>query len=167
MLLVRCVVLAGAAMFAAHAAKGHEMRAGKLVIVHTWVRATPPGAAVTAGYGKITNTGPVADRLIGASLSGALRAEIHSTTARDGMVKMRPLKDGIPIAAGQTVELKPGDLHIMFSGLRSPLEEDVYVDGTLTFQKAGTIAVEFFVEPMAKAAPSHNSHDHRKADPPH
>jgi periplasmic copper chaperone A len=158
--LVTCMVLANAALFAAGAANGHELRAGKLVIVHTWVRATPPGVTVTAGYGKITNTGTVADRLIGASLSGALGAEIHSTTERDGIVKMRPLRDGIPIPAGQTVELKPGNLHIMFSGLTSPLEEDTYVDGTLTFQKAGKIAVEFFVEPIGQTAPSHSSHDH-------
>jgi hypothetical protein len=35
----------------------------------------------------------------------------------------------------------------MFSGLTAPLEHDMYVDGTLTLERAGTIAVEFFVEP--------------------
>jgi copper(I)-binding protein len=132
------------------------------VIVHTWVRATPPGATATVGYGKITNIGAVADRLISASLSGARGAEIRSTTAREGIVNMPPLKDGIPIPAGQTVELRPGDLSIMFSGLTSSLEQDMYVDGTLTFEKAGKIAVEFFIEPTETTAPSHNFEGHQK-----
>jgi periplasmic copper chaperone A len=150
------VLLVAAAMLAPGRAIGHELRAGNLVIVHTWVRATPPGATVTAGYGKITNIGTDADRLMSASLSGAYSGEVHSTTVRDGIVKMAPLRDGVPIAAGQTVELKPASLHIMFTGLTSSLEGDTYVDGTLTFQKAGKIAVEFFVEPLGRIAPSHN-----------
>jgi copper(I)-binding protein len=156
------MALAGAAMFAAGAAGGHEFKAGQLVIVHTWVRATPPGATATAGYGKITNMGTVADRLISASLSGARRAEIRSTTVRAGIVNMRPLRDGVPIPAGQTVELRPGHLSIMFSDLTSSLDQDMYVDGTLTFEKAGRIAVEFFVEPMETTAPSHNWDGHHK-----
>jgi periplasmic copper chaperone A len=156
-------VFALAAILAGGAAEGHELKAGKLVIVHTWVRATPPGGTVTAGYGKITNTGPDADRLIGASLNGAVRSEIHSTTVRAGFVKTGPSRDGILIPAGQTVELKPGSLHITFGGLSSPLEQDIYVDGSLTFQKAGKIAIEFFVEPMEPTAPSGNSHDHPKS----
>src|SRR5918999_3170975 len=135
------------AVFAGGAAEGHELKAGKLVIVHTWVRATPPGGTVTAGYGKITNTGPDADRLIGASLNGAVRSEIHSTSVRADIVKQGPLRNGIPIPAGQTLELKPGNLHITFTGLSSPLEPDMYIDGSLMFHKAGKIAVEFFVEP--------------------
>jgi copper(I)-binding protein len=161
--LVRCMLLASAALFAPSSAIGHELRTGILVIVHTWVRATPPGGTVTAGYGKITNMGTEADRLIGASLSGAQNGEIHSTTVSDEIVKMGPLRDGVPIAAGQTVELKPGNLHIMFTGLTSSLEADTYVDGTLTFQKAGKIAVEFFVEPLGQTAPSHT---HHKGGPP-
>jgi copper(I)-binding protein len=153
------MLLAGAAVLAPGCAIGHELKAGDLVIVHTWVRATPPGTTVTAGYGKITNNGTEADRLIGASLSGAHRGEIHSTTMSDGIVKMGPLRDGVPIAAGQTVELTPGSLHIMFTGLSSSPDEDTYVDGTLTFQKAGKIAVEFFVEPLGQTAPSHRHHE--------
>jgi copper(I)-binding protein len=162
------MVLAGVAMFAAGAAPGHELKAGPLVIVHTWVRATPPGATATAAYGKITNLGTVADRLIGASLSGARGAEFRSTTVRAGIVNIHQPSDGIPIPAGDTVELRPGDLSIMFSGLTSPLEHDTYVDGTLTFERAGKIAVEFFVEPRDTTGPAHNvdAHHHERGAPP-
>jgi copper(I)-binding protein len=84
----------------------------------------------------------------------------------DGIAKVGQLRDGIPIAAGQTVELKPGDIHIMFTGLTSPLDEDTYVDGTLTFQKAGKIAVEFFVEPIDATAASRDRHDQHKSGAP-
>jgi periplasmic copper chaperone A len=160
---LQVAVFALAAVFAGGAAEAHELKAGKLVIVHTWVRAMPPGGTVTAGYGKITNTGPGADRLVDASLNGAARSEIHSTTVRAGIVKTGPLRDGIPIPAGQTVELTPGNLHITFSGLSSPLEQDIYVDGSLTFEKAGKIAIEFFVEPMETAAPARSLHDPQRA----
>jgi copper(I)-binding protein len=93
-----CMVLA-VVLFAAGAARGHELKAGQLVIVHTWVRATPPGATATAAYGKITNVGTVPDRLISASLSGARGAEIRSTTVRAGVVSLNQPCDGIPIPA--------------------------------------------------------------------
>jgi copper(I)-binding protein len=117
------MVLAGVALFAS-AARGHQLKAGQLVIVHTWVRATPPGATATASYGKITNVGTLADHRISASLSGARGAEIRSTTVRAGIVNIHQPNDRILIPAGQTVELTPGDLYIMFSGLTSPLEQD-------------------------------------------
>jgi copper(I)-binding protein len=41
-----------AAIFAGGAAEGHELKAGKLVIIHTWVRATAPGGTVTPAMEK-------------------------------------------------------------------------------------------------------------------
>jgi copper(I)-binding protein len=159
---LQCITLTWAMVFAACTAEGHEVQAGKLVLIHPWVRAAPAGAMSTAGYGKITNTGKVADRLIGASLSGASLGEIQSTTIIDGIAKVRPLPDGIPIAPGQTVELKPGGLHLVFTSLTKSLEEDTYVDVHLTFEKAGQVAVEFAVEPVASTAPAHDAHHHHR-----
>jgi copper(I)-binding protein len=78
-------ILAWVILFAAGSAQGHEVLAGKLVLVHPWVRAAAAGAMSTPGYGKITNTGKFADRLIGASLSGASLGEIHSTMTIDAL----------------------------------------------------------------------------------
>ena len=76
-------------------ALGHEIKAKSLQIDHPWVRVTPKGAAVTAGYLTITNTGKTADFLIGASLEGAGGAEIHQTIVENGFAKMRPMPGGV------------------------------------------------------------------------
>ena len=63
----------------------------------------------------------------------------------NGVSKMRDL-DGIEIKPGQTVELKPGGTHAMFVGLKRPLKQGESVKGTLTFEHAGEVPVEYTVE---------------------
>jgi copper(I)-binding protein len=48
----------------------------------------------------------------------------------------------IKIPAGQTVELKPGDLHIMFTDLSHELKPGILVTLVLQFKKAGFINVQ-------------------------
>jgi copper(I)-binding protein len=71
---------------------------------------------------------------------------------------MRELKAGLEIKPGATVELKPGGYHIMFMDLKQPLEQGQRIKGALTFEKGGTIEVEFAVE--AAGAPAHTGHGH-------
>jgi hypothetical protein len=127
-------------------ALGHEIKTKSLQIDHPWVRATPKGAVVTAGYLTITNTSKTTDYLTGASLEGAGGAEIHQTIVEDGIAKMRPMPGGVEIGPGKTVSLEPNGMHIMFTGLTSSYEPDTYFDGTLTFRSAGTVRIKFFVE---------------------
>ena len=127
-----------------------------LKIAHPWVRATPKGQSIGAGYVKIVNTGKEADRLIGASIDGAAMAELHETIVDDaGVAQMRMRPEGFEIAPGATLELKPLGPHIMFMGLAKPFERDLTVDGTLVFEKAGAVAVEFFVERPGANEPTH------------
>ena len=77
----------------------------------------------------------------------------------DGVMKMRPLDKGIEIPAGGKLELKPGSYHVMFIGLKKPLVKGDVIKGSLTFEKAGKVAVEFNVEEMgAKTAPGAMQH---------
>ena len=144
----------------AGAVEAHEVTVKGLQIVHPYVRATPKGMAVTAGYVKITNTGKDADKLIGASMAGAGKAELHTTLMEDGIAKMRPLAGGLAIGPGETVELKTSGAHIMFTGLTKSLSEDTYIDGTLVFEKAGTVAIEYAVVPLAGDAKAGSEHEH-------
>jgi copper(I)-binding protein len=50
------------------------------------------------------------------------------------------------VPAGGKVEFKPGGFHIMFMDLKQPLKQDERLKGTLTFEKAGPVEVEFKVE---------------------
>jgi len=64
----------------------------------------------------------------------------------DGSVmKMRPVAS-LAVPAGSSVELKPGGFHLMFEDLKRPLKEGERVTGSLTFEKAGTVPVEYKVE---------------------
>lgn len=142
-------VLAQAAAPAAPAA----VKVGTLTIEQPWSRATPGGARVAGGYVRITNTGTEPDRLVSGTSSAAERVEIHEMATVNGMMTMRPLASGLVIAPGQTVELKPGGLHIMLMGLTRPLVQGQSYKLTLTFEKAGRVELDVAVGGLGGAAP--------------
>jgi copper(I)-binding protein len=121
---------------------------GALVIEAPWTRATPGGAKVGGAYLKITNTGTEPDRLIGGTLPVAAEVEVHEMSMTDGVMKMRKLDKGLEIKPGETVELKPGGFHIMFTGLKSGLKQGEPIKGTLQFEKSGSVEVEYRVAPI-------------------
>jgi len=143
---------------------------GPLQIGQPWSRATPKGADTGAGYLTIKNTGTTPDRLVSVTLSDATKVQIHQMTMDNGVMKMRELADGLEIKPGETVELKPGGFHIMFMGLKAPLSKGEMVSGSLTFEKAGTVNVEFAVQSTGASSPQGTSqmqHDHMQMDHMH
>lgn len=140
---------AAAFLLSAGFATAHEFKAGPLKIGHPWSRATPAGAKVGGGYLSIENTGTAADRLVSVSVPFAARAEVHEMAVKDGVMTMRPLEQGVEVPAGAKVEFKPGGYHIMFMELKQPLKQGEMMKGTLTFEKAGTVDVEFKVDAIA------------------
>src|SRR5262249_19550538 len=82
-----------------------DYRVGSLDIAGPWSRATPKGASVGAGYLTIKNTGTTADRLVGGSSDAAAAFEVHEMSMNNGVMKMRPVKGGLEIKPGETVEL--------------------------------------------------------------
>ena len=127
-------------------AQAEDVVAGSLKVSAPWARATPKGAAVGAGYMTITNSGSAPDRLVGGSAEIAGEFEIHEMTMDKGVMRMRPLANGLEIKPGQTVEFKPGGNHVMFVDLKKPLTKGDRIKATLTFEKAGKVEVEFTVE---------------------
>ena len=109
---------------------------------------------------RITNAGPEADRLVGGSLPGAARFEVHEMSMQGEVMRMRPLETGLEIKPGATIELKPGGYHIMFMDLREPLKEGQTLKGTLLFEKAGAVAVEYAVRGMAARGAAEHRHAH-------
>jgi periplasmic copper chaperone A len=135
----------------------HDYRAGDLEIVHPWSRATPEGARVAAGYARIVNHGAEADRLIAATGEIAGRTEIHEMTVNaEGVMTMRPV-DGLEIPAGGELALEPGGYHVMFFDLAATRAAGETFAGSLTFEKAGEVEVEFAVEAMGGGA-MHGGH---------
>jgi periplasmic copper chaperone A len=108
----------------------------------------PGGAKVAAGFMTITNTGTQADTLIGGSVPFAGAFEVHEMKMEGGLMKMRRLEPGLVIKPGATVVLKPGSLHLMFVDLKQGPKRGTPVKGTLIFEKAGQIEVEYKVEAL-------------------
>jgi len=121
-----------------------------------WARPTVAGQAGGGGFLKITS--PTADRLISASAPVSKTVELHTMQMEGNVMRMREVP-AIEIPAGQTVELKPGGLHVMFIGLTQTLNVGATFPLTLRFEKAGEVKVE--VKVMTGAAmPAMMDHKH-------
>jgi len=129
------------------AAQANSYRIGELKIDDAWLRMPPAAAKVAGGFMTITNTGTAADRLIGGSAVNAGRFEVHEMAVTDGVMRMRPLPAGLEIKPGETVTLRPGSYHVMLIDLQATPEAGKPLKGTLVFEKAGTIEIEYKVEP--------------------
>lgn len=134
----------------AQSAFAHEFKVGDLEIEHPWSRATPAGAKVAGGYFTVTNKGSAADRLLSIVSDISDKAELHEMGVKDGVMTMRPVSGGLEIPAGGKVALKPGAYHLMFMGLKRQPKQGEKFSATLTFEKAGSVTVEFAVEGMGE-----------------
>jgi copper(I)-binding protein len=138
----------------------HEFKTGSITVEHPWSRATPGGAKVAAGYLTIDNSGSASDRLVSATAEIAGHTGIHQMSMKDGVMEMRELTDGLPVPANGTVKLEPNSYHLMFTGLKKPLQEGEEFAGTLTFEKAGSVEVMFEVEGIGAGSPAPDEHEH-------
>ena len=154
----RHFLVAVALALAASAAAAAEYKVGGLQIREPWARATPKGAEVAAGYMTIVNAGTQPDRLIGGSTAAAGRFEIHEMAINQGVMQMRPVAGGLEIKPGATIELKPGGLHAMWLDLKRPLAAGERVRGSLVFERAGKVEIEYQIQPIGGAPQGHSGH---------
>ncbi|WP_084708013.1 copper chaperone PCu(A)C [Leucothrix mucor] len=136
---------------------------GDLVIKDPYARATAPMAPVAGGFMTITNNGKEADKLIGGKVAFSQLVEVHQMSMDDGVMKMSQVDGGLEIPAGETVELKPGGYHLMFIGLMEQLKPEEQRKGTVIFEKAGELEVEYNIVDITKMM-EHSSMDHDKMD---
>ena len=152
----KLIAFAFAAAFAMTAgALSHEYAAGQIKVFHPWSRATAPGAGTAAGYMKIINQGAKPIRLLGGSTVAAAKVEIHAMSMDGGVMRMRPIGDGLVVPAGGQIELKPGGLHLMLIGLKHPLVEEEFEPLTLNFDGGVNVNIELYIESMGAASSGH------------
>ena len=150
----RLSALAGLALgLAALFADAHQFKLGAITIGHPYARATGAGQPTGGGYMSFANAGP-ADKLVAISADVSTSVELHSMTMEGDVMRMRQV-DAIELAAGKTVELKPGGYHVMFVGLKAPLKAGDKFPVKLKFEKAGEVEVIVNVEAPAAAAAEH------------
>lgn len=144
----------------------HQFEKGALLIVHPWTRATPEGATMGAGYVTITNNGKDADKLTGGAFESADHVEIHEMKMDGDKMMMRKVTDGLEIKPGETVKFSPGAYHLMFVGLKKPIVQGPNSKGSLTFEKAGTIDIDYKVEAIGAMNSSDADPSGMKMDDP-
>lgn len=142
-----------------------DARAGGVNLEHPWIRATPAGAAVAGGFLEIRNDGDTPERLIGGTADFAGRVEIHEMAMDGEVMRMRALAEGLPIAPGATVILKPGSYHVMFLDLKRPLVSGQSLQGTLLFERAGAMPVTWEVKPMGAMGMKGGTKDMTSGEP--
>lgn len=132
---------------------------GAIEIRQPWVRAMAPNAPAAGGFMVLHNTGDAPDRLVSISSPDAERVEIHEVRDDGGVMRMRPLADGLPLPAGATVALEPGGYHLMLVGPNRRFAEGEEVTLELGFERAGTSALRVPVRPIdatgAAGSPHH------------
>jgi hypothetical protein len=141
------------AQFSISPAAAADYDVGSMHISQPWARATPKGADDGAGYMTITNKGSMPDRVSCVSADVSKQCQIHSMTMESGVMKMRPVENGLEIKPGETVTLKPGSYHMMFVDLKHPLEQGKSVEAELKFDQAGTVKVEYPIAAIGAPAP--------------
>ncbi len=108
--------------------------AQSVTVNNPWARATVAGQKATGVFMQLTSANGA--RLVGASSPVAGVGEVHEMKLENDVMKMSPLKDGLELPAGKTVELKPGGFHVMLMDLKGPLAKDTTIPVTLVFADA-------------------------------
>lgn len=131
--------------------------ANDVMVMNAFARASAtPVAKAGVAYVSVMNHGATADRLVSITTTAATGAELHTTVMEGDVMKMEtvgPL-DVPPMA---TVEMKPGGLHVMLTGLKAPLKEGQKIELILTFEKAGEVRVAVPVGAVAAGTHDHTS----------
>ena len=145
------------AAVATHTTLAHDYQAGDLQIGHPYARTTPPGATTAGAYLSIDNKGKTAEKLLRVTSPVAGLVELHSMSMDGNVMRMRAVT-AIDVAAGATVKLAPGGLHVMLQELKRPLKKGDRVPLTLVFERAGEVKLELAVQDAAAAATGHDAH---------
>ena len=137
--------------FAAFCAALPTIAAAEVTVSEPWARASILANRPGAAY--LTLQSDVADRLVAIETPAAATVLLHgSETDANGVSRMIHI-EALAIAAGESLTLAPGGMHLMLMGLADKLEEGSSFPLTLTFETAGDITVEVQVLGIASTVP--------------
>lgn len=125
-----------------------------LIISDAWVRATPPGKMMTAGYASLENVSKDVITITGVSAEVAGHTSLHETRIERDRSTMRPVAK-LSIKAGERVSLKPGGVHIMLMKLSESLTDGQSIDICLELENNDSLCSAFSVTRHRKAEHHH------------
>jgi copper(I)-binding protein len=122
---------------------------GPITIIDAWAPATPGTLTTGAGYLTIINNQPSGDRLLSVTSPWAETVTVHISTSNGQVVGMRELV-APAIPANGRLKFSPGGMHLMLTGLYSPLVAGDNVPVTIRFERAGEVTLDLNVLPLGE-----------------
>ena len=123
-----------------------EMVAGELTVANARANMTLPSSTGSVWL-FILNGTDTDDMLLDVEVPGCGVVEIHNMFMENDVMLMRQVEGGVPIPAGEMVEIKQGGLHVMCIDKEAPLEAGAGIDIVLHFETAGAVNVSGVVVP--------------------
>ena len=124
---------------------GCRAQSGELTIQNAWARPASNGNN-GAAYFTLENGTSSEDRLLSVTTEIADAAEVHMSMMHSNGVMSMQMQEEVAIPSGESLEFKPGGLHVMFIGLNQDLKAGDIIFLTLNFEKAGNLAIEIPVK---------------------
>jgi periplasmic copper chaperone A len=156
-------ILCAAALFVAATvgiAGAQDAKIGALTISEGWARESIGPARTAAGYLQLQNDGDETLSVTGASSTAARHVALHQTIRDGDVMRMRPVA-ALEIAPGETITLKPGGHHLMFTRVHEPFRQGMEVDVTLTLSDGRSVALVVPVRSLgARGDQKTGHHDH-------
>lgn len=121
-------------------AKANQAASTPIEIIEPWLRKMPPGISNTAGFMTIKNHTGKPLILEDVSLDWARMGMIHESKVVDGMATMEHQEQ---LVIEDSLEFKPGGLHIMIMGIKQPLVDGQDYNIFLHFAEREPLAVSF------------------------
>ncbi|MAW58422.1 MAG: hypothetical protein CL564_02195 [Alphaproteobacteria bacterium] len=134
--------------FTSHA---HKFEAENMIIDHPWMKVFNNNGA---GYFKIKNIGQTDIELLEVVSESVNNIEMHTIIMEEGVSKMRPIKGGVIVKAGESLEFKPMGYHLMFFDINEKLIEGELMNAYFRFKNSKDLLVKFKVES------NKSSHEH-------
>ena len=135
----------------------------QVTVKDPWIRATVPQQKATGAFMQLSAAQDT--RLVEAKSPVAGTVEIHEMKMENNVMKMRPVQ-GVEIAAGKAVDLKPGGYHVMLMELKEQMKDGASVPVTLVFEgkdkKRETVEIKATVRPLAGGAAKKDPHEGHK-----
>jgi copper(I)-binding protein len=132
-----CLILALTLVAAASEAAGVSVR-------DAWVRETPPGMTMMAGYMELRNNTSQPQVLVAASSSDFETVMIHRTIVKNGMASMGHASQ-IELTPNASFIFTPGGYHLMLMSPKRTLRAGDRVDINLEFRSGLRLLVSFEV----------------------
>ena len=132
----------------------------ELIVENAHIRESIPGAPNSAAFMILKNTSAQDVVLTSATSELASATELHDHINDNGVMRMREVSE-IVVPAGQSVELKPGGLHVMFMGLATPLKQGEQGSFTLVDQSGQEYPVQAPVKKIKMQMKHNHQGDHK------